>query len=518
MENNTDTTSALILNDLRTLQNYETSTEPANTPVKEYNRLIELPLQQIVQALNENNLDPDEYKTLLQYAATSLQSQDTGRFINRTKDEFTFLRQYTGASQQWLATKLNASLSTIRRWESPDSEYMPSKEAWTALDELNQLINKTANENLAKRIQSSESLRKQWGAAYSYWFGKDAEHTLLIGLHHYKDETGFRNDLTKYIYHPWPDVTPASTPLEKNADPFEYDVQQAEKEYNDRLQKDAYRREDSPEYENAWSVFEQADTYEIQNAITRRIVHLVETKAYDHSLTDRELSVSFDIHAGSILPNRSNRRVGGFKNPVKKVKISTLVPGFIPGDSHDMAQLSYQIQRHCRASRKYRDYTIFCTDDQFAFIAPINYVSEQKEDDVKYVTLDSPIFKGVQKEERAVEVAEGQFPEYTVTQINADASNQTVIRLERLSDEDKTVRNQLAEAYHLKPWEIQISDNAEGGFKFKSSKPIFDDKVKINKLVKKLCGRKTWWKTNDDFTILITYPNIASRMKETQNS
>lgn len=293
---NTDTTD--IVQNLRTLQQFDTNKDADHLPVAEYQTLQNIPLEEIVRTLTDAQLPSEEYKTLLNYAVNTLTTPPVEAIPPRSKTEFTFLRQRTGASQQWLADKLKLSLATIRRWESNDPQLTPTSQAWEQLDKLNEWEKTTALNAVNNQIMALESyIRCCLGESYQHWLGKQAEHTLYLGLHYYRDEASYQADLDKYY------------PKEPQSDMFTNP--EDEEPYAIYLAKrtDKYFNESGPHYENPWSVFPNAGTYSIQNAITNRIVEIVENHLYGHQdAIKKTITVSFDIHAGGILrPPSTNK-------------------------------------------------------------------------------------------------------------------------------------------------------------------------------------------------------------------
>ena len=279
--------------DLQALYSYATSPDPSHVPVEEYNRLIQTPLQETILQLSQAGLTDTEYRKLLQYATNQLETPTTLNALQRTKDEFSNLRQRTGASQQWVSDKTGISLSTIRRWEDPNSPYHPSADAWATLDSLAEAEREWAREALENRIREAQRVRRDWGEAYGHWFGPLAASTLTLGLHYYRDETTFQNDLETYYAANWYKQHPYD-------DPSEPDEEQMDK----RCELDSYRNDTSDNFSNPWSVFHQAETYGIQNATTNRLISIIEDHAYDTTLTDRTLAISFNPQAGGMPMSR----------------------------------------------------------------------------------------------------------------------------------------------------------------------------------------------------------------------
>lgn len=280
--------------DLQALYNYATSPDPSHVPVEEYNRLIQNPLQETILQLSQAGLSDTEYRQLLQYATNQLETPTTLNAIQRTKDEFSNLRQRTGASQQWVSDKTGISLSTIRRWEDPNSPYHPSTDAWQQLDALAEAEREWAREALENRISESEMIRLRWGSAYKHWFGPASESVLILGLHYYRDEESFQNDVEKFYALKWWKEHPYDSIW---GEPDDYQMDKSN-------ELESYRDETSDSFENPWSVFRQAETYGIQNATTNRLISIIEDHAYDTSLTDRSLTISFDPHAGGLPMDR----------------------------------------------------------------------------------------------------------------------------------------------------------------------------------------------------------------------
>ena len=291
-----DTTN--IVKSLRALLKYDTAEDPDTTPFSEYQTLQAIPLEQIVRSLTDAKLPADEYRDLLNYAVNTLTASPADSVAPRSKTEFTFLRQRTGASQQWLATKLKLSLATIRRWESNDPQLTPTKQAWDQLDQLNEWEKTTALNAVNSQIMLAESYRKFHDeASYEHWFGRQAAHTLYLGLHYYRDETSYQEDLDKY--HP---KLPPRNMFDNPQDEEDCAFYLSEKA-------DKYSQPGSIHFENAWSVFPDAGTYSIQNAITNRIVEIVENHLYGYQdAIEREVAISFDIHAGGILRSSSTNK------------------------------------------------------------------------------------------------------------------------------------------------------------------------------------------------------------------
>ena len=279
--------------DLQALYNYANSPDPSHVPVEEYNRLIQAPLQETILQLSQAGLSDTEYRQLLQYATNQLETPTTLNALQRTKDEFSNLRQRTGASQQWVSDKTGISLSTIRRWEDPNSLYHPSADAWQQLDALAEAEREWAQEALENRIREAEQVRASWGEAYDHWFGPFAASTLTLGLHYYRDETTFQNDLETYYAVNWYKQHPYD-------DPSEPDEEQMDKSH----ELASYRDETSDNFQNPWSVFPQAETYGIQNATTNRLINIIEDHAYDTTLTNRKLAISFNPQAGGMPMSR----------------------------------------------------------------------------------------------------------------------------------------------------------------------------------------------------------------------
>lgn len=289
----TDTTD--IVQCIRTLQQFDTKETTDHLPVAEYRVLQNIPLEEIVRTLTDAELPAEEYRTLLNYAVNTLTTPPVEAIPPRSKTEFTFLRQRTGASQQWLADKLKLSLATIRRWESNDPQLTPTSQAWEQLDKLNEWEKTTALNAVNEQIMALESyIRCCLGESYQHWLGKQAEHTLYLGLHYYRDEASYQADLDKYY------------PKSSTGDMFiTLEDEEAHAMYIEE-QMDKYSQESSPFYENTWSVFPSAGTYSIQNAITNRIVEIVENRLYDHQdAVKKTIAVSFDVHAGGILRSQS---------------------------------------------------------------------------------------------------------------------------------------------------------------------------------------------------------------------
>lgn len=137
--------SDIVVNDLRAIRRFLSSSDPDGRPNSSFARLQCLQLRDIVSALTVAQLDDQEYRALLDFAMTSLTARETRKLLNRTGSEFLFLRNRCGASQQWVADRLRVSLSTVRRWEDSDQPYAPSQEAWKWLDSLDGYVERCAH-------------------------------------------------------------------------------------------------------------------------------------------------------------------------------------------------------------------------------------------------------------------------------------------------------------------------------------------------------------------------------------
>ncbi|PWG65657.1 helix-turn-helix domain-containing protein [Bifidobacterium callitrichidarum] len=176
--------SAQIVSDIRNIQRFVTSTDPEIRPDASFARLQRLQLRDIVAALTFAELNDREYRTLLDFAMTTLTAQETKRLINRTGSEFMFLRNRCGVAQQWAADSLGVSLSTVRRWEDPDQPYAPSHEAWKWLDGLDEYVERTAYRAVVKPGEWHDvcELVKQLGDLTENGSGAPAPPSMIDGL------------------------------------------------------------------------------------------------------------------------------------------------------------------------------------------------------------------------------------------------------------------------------------------------------------------------------------------------
>lgn len=262
-----------IVNDLKTIRDYRESPNPTLAPLVEYRRLALTPIRDIMQALTAADLNDTEYTQLIQLAVNT--DKDLEQSIIRNKDEFTFLRQHLGVSQQWLADKLEVSISTIRRWEDEKSEYAPSVNAWKTLDELEKWERETALTELNRRIENlnEDTARDRRVLQILNERGRrlDFKLSIIISLHYFRNEEEYQAKIRE---------------LEPMAPAYD--------EYGELLNgEDMYEDELHRETLNGWSVFPQAGTYSIQNAITGIMYELVKNRGYDQSLTSLPVEVSF---------------------------------------------------------------------------------------------------------------------------------------------------------------------------------------------------------------------------------
>lgn len=272
----------IFLDALKAVKEYVDSSSPNRIPANEYQLLASVHLRTIMEALNDADLPEREYVDLARFAANGWQSDTIGHALTRTAAEFSFLRQRTGISQQRLADDLGVSISTIRRWEDPKNEYTPGMSAWERLDTLEQWERDTARQALEKRIP--EMNREIDGLCeILYGFNEGSHFPLnlpgIVVLHYFRDEASYRQAVDMVNH-------PPTVPVDEDGYPEEppelYDPDYTEHEYE------------------LWSVFADAGSYTIHNAITDRLYEMVKTGDYDHSLTSLQLRVVFTDNVDNV--------------------------------------------------------------------------------------------------------------------------------------------------------------------------------------------------------------------------
>lgn len=262
-----------ILHDVRAIRDYRESADPAKLPVEEYRNLSATPLRDIMRALTTADLSDDEYAQLVKFAIGA--DDDIQQSIIRSKDEFAFLRQHLGVSQQWVADQLGVSISTVRRWEDLKSDYSPSIKAWRRLDELDKWERDTAATALNGRIEYLDGLilSDKHGVEI---FGENerlraCRMDITVVLHHFRSEDDYRETLRKVD----------STRVAYDEDGMPFDPEDIDEDEANR------------ECLSAWSVFREADSYMVQNAITSIMYEMIRAGSYTEPKSGARVVVSF---------------------------------------------------------------------------------------------------------------------------------------------------------------------------------------------------------------------------------
>ncbi|PWG66648.1 hypothetical protein DF196_01735 [Bifidobacterium callitrichidarum] len=239
-------------------------------PVEEYAQLANQPLDILLQALSTAGLEEAEYRELVAFAATGLREPRKKQSIERSKEEFLYLRQRLGLSQQWIADRLQISVVTVRRWEDPSSSYKPDDTAWQLLDEYGKWEYRTALKAVNDRINDIVNRRRDLGSFNDYWYG--ADDTLWLGLHYYRDEVSYQADVE----------------IKKQTQPT----------CDDAI---SYMADTYSTYFNQWSIFPEAKSFTVQNAITSTIVEIVSNGKYDTKISGNLVKTCFDRKAETVL-------------------------------------------------------------------------------------------------------------------------------------------------------------------------------------------------------------------------
>lgn len=265
-----DTSKNAVVEALRRLKTYNETKQPMKLPVEEYARLADQPLDALLQALSTAGLEETEYRELVAFAATGLRKPRKKQSIERSKEEFLYLRQRLGLSQQWIADRLQISVVTVRRWEDPSSSYKPDDTAWQLLDEYSKWEYRTALKAINDRITDIVNRRRNLGSFNDYWYGADA--ALWLGLHYYRDEVSYQADVE----------------IKKQTQPT----------CDDAI---SYMADTYSTYFNQWSIFPEAKSFMVQNAITATIVEIVRNEKYDTKIAGNIVKTCFDRKAETVL-------------------------------------------------------------------------------------------------------------------------------------------------------------------------------------------------------------------------
>lgn len=311
-----------IITALQHLNAYNQQHPDTPFPNEDYQALAAQPLNSIIQTLTDAKLPENQYRELLAFTVLQLRKERWPRPVERTKEEFAALRQRLGVSQQWLADRLHVSVATVRRWEDTSTSYRPGEDAWELLDETDRCEWNMARKAVDARIGNVLKRRRELGDSYSYWFGRDAAETISLGLHYYRDEADFRKDIERYY-------------LPDGEKPDIRDMEYLESKTGENLYlKAEYGLDTSPRFENSWSVFPESDSYMVQNAITNRIIDLVQQHTYQPA--DVDVRITFDRHANGVLPLEEV----GEKEPYWADTHTTMFYGPLAGNP-DKLQLGY---------------------------------------------------------------------------------------------------------------------------------------------------------------------------------
>lgn len=294
-----------LIHALTAVKEYINSDSPKQAPYYEYQLLAACPLRTLMKALNDSDLTGNEYAELARFAVNGWQNKTIERTLQRTITEFSFLRQRTGISQQRLADEIGVSVTTVRRWEDPKNEYTPSLAAWNLLDRYEQWEKDKARESLENRIHD---LNNEIDNTCKVLYGFQCDGQFppnfpgIILLHYFRDEDSYQQAVNVINNQ----ATPSNDddPEESIAEPYDPDAIRHDREL--------------------WSVFTDAGSYTVHNAITTLIYEMVKNKDYDPSLTTLNLQVMFaDDNEGNPAINMTVLLEEAWRNlPTRKVESS----------------------------------------------------------------------------------------------------------------------------------------------------------------------------------------------------
>lgn len=283
------TTQAEIINNLRTLYDYESSDNPVESK-KEFLRLKAIPIRTILNTLNSEVTDEKEYERLLHIAVEQLSSESFAQHIELTKEEFVYKRQKYGLTQQWVSDKAQVSIATVRRWENPVTNYMPSHKAWEELGKFGQWEYDLAKSRLTKLLSTQDEflndfVHERWDGIEEY--APENPDPILIRLRYCLTEEQ-RKKLVKEAAPITEWVNPESPHYDEN-----YDIWYQRADGLDRCESELHHSLFQAR-EGLWCIVDEPNvTVDIQNAIVRRIVEIVQKKDFDDTVTIRPVKITF---------------------------------------------------------------------------------------------------------------------------------------------------------------------------------------------------------------------------------
>lgn len=285
----TQTTGVGIVNDLRMLYNYENSDNPVES-IKEFLKLKTIPLRTILKTLNDEVSDEEEYERLSHTAVEQLSSKTFVQHLELTKEEFVYKRQKYGVTQQWVSDKAQVSIATVRRWENPETDYMPSRKAWEELNKFGQWEYDTAKNMLVEHLKEQDKFLNDW--FHEYWNDWDEDvpskpDPILIRLRYCLTDEQRRKLIRE--------SQPVSCLLNPESPEYDekYDDWYQLADYPDRCES-AMSRKLSQARKGLWCILKDPNiTVEVQNAIVRRIIEIVQKRDFEDTVTTRPVDVTF---------------------------------------------------------------------------------------------------------------------------------------------------------------------------------------------------------------------------------
>lgn len=283
------TTQAEIVNNLKALYDYENSDDPVESK-KEFLKLKAIPIRTILNTLNSEVTDEKEYERLLHTAVEQLSSETFAQHVELTKEEFVYKRLKYGLTQQWVSDKAQVSIATVRRWENPDTNYMPSRKAWEELGKFGQWEYDLAKSRLTKLLSTQDGFLNE--LFYDCWDGIEEYATenlepILIRLRYCLSE-GQRKKLVEEAA----PITEWANPESPYYDE-KYAIWYQQADDLDHYKSELYHSL-SQAREGLWCIVDEPNiTVDIQNAIVRQIVEIVQKRDFDDTVTIRSVNITF---------------------------------------------------------------------------------------------------------------------------------------------------------------------------------------------------------------------------------
>lgn len=273
-------TSEDIVKNLRAIYDYEHSIDPGKTPISEFRKLHGQPIRTIVTLLSDAGLKDDEYVRLLHFAVENLFGTKLIRNLERNKEEFVYQRQKCGVTQQWIADKVGISVTTVRRWENPDSEYTPSREAWQVLDELDKWEYDTAKSVLEKHLKEQDKfLSDEFMEYFDPEDDTPDDEPIIIRLRYCLTEEQYRK-------------------LVSLSRPLDFDGEGLDMVSEDDECRFSIRHSQLQAEEGVWCILDNPDMrLDMQNALVSRMYGIVQRHEFSSDATSREVITTFSQNA-----------------------------------------------------------------------------------------------------------------------------------------------------------------------------------------------------------------------------